>query len=429
MLVLRRIRVHAESVAPGRRRRVEPTAEHPTEMLRRLIRPPGDDEVPAGVESDLWLPAHAPDIRVGVDLELWPLRRAGGVEPPAEGAGTPGRLAAVLRPHDGEPAIRFHVHVRENRRAGQVRADLEVGPLGGAQRVETARADPGRDVAAPDHDEVPGRIRCDVGKGLAAGGERARRDLREQRSARRIEASHPGREAARSVPVPCDDEVVAGVHRHRGPDLQAGRVGRHGDLAALRRAVGIEHAGEDAEATPVLAFGLPHDDEVPQVAPRDRRPRLGAGGMQVDLELGFLRDPLRVEPSREDLAIGEAHVVADPRHHEVAVGVRGDGGRQLVAGGVVAGRKFEPRPLLGRGGRGQGRQSDAGRSYEPRAGRGQADTPSPQVIGHMGLQSIDRNRQSKHDSSLAGSGPGMRFPSRWGVFFGRESVWSRSKRR
>ena len=88
--------------------------------------------------------------------------------------------------------------------------------------------------------------------------------------------------------LPHGDEAAVGERRHRGHGLRSRSMGIDPELAAGRASIGIEDLAVNAVARPVLAVGLPDNDEAAVGERRNGRENLLPLGMGVDSE--FIAD-------------------------------------------------------------------------------------------------------------------------------------------
>jgi hypothetical protein len=134
--------------------------------------------------------------------------------------------------------------------------------------------------------------------------------------------------------VPGDDEISVGVHRHGGVRLAEGRVGVDAELRARGRPGGGVPLGVDVRVVAgAHARAFPDDDEVPVGVHGDRGDVLGAGGVRVDAEFRAGGGAAERVALGVNAFAGPVLEVAHPHDDEVPVGVGGDGGEVLAVVG------------------------------------------------------------------------------------------------
>src|SRR6185503_1642705 len=270
---------------------------------------------------------------VGVDPELAPLPDSGGVESLAEYV-----VAPVLdgRPDDLEGPVLVRGHGGGRLQPGRVGVDLELGPLRRSGRVEPPAEDAVvvavLTLAGPYDDEVATGVGGHPGRRLIAGGERADVELASLAGSGRGEALA---EDAISAPIlgvamPYDDEVAIRLRAYDRRPLHPGGVGVDLELDALGDSKGVEELAGHAQGL-VRAIAAPHHDEVPVDVRGDRGVVVQSGGVGVDAKLAPLPDPGGVETLAEDAVTAGVLADAQPDDDEIPVAVRGHGGDGLGA--------------------------------------------------------------------------------------------------
>src|SRR4029077_18809519 len=122
--------------------------------------------------------------------------------------------------------------------------------------------------------------------------------------------------------------------RYAGPELEARRVGVDQELARDRRARGVEPPSDDAVARTVLIPAVPDHDEIARRVHADARIELCIPRRGVDLELSALTRARGVELLAEDSGAGSVLAEAGPDDDELAGGIDGHAGGDLVPGRV-----------------------------------------------------------------------------------------------
>ena len=142
------------------------------------------------------------------------------------------------------------------------------------------------------------------------------------------------------VGLPSNDEAAIGQGSHRADYLRFTRVGVDPEFVALRRTLGVVSLSVDTPDSPVLASGIPRDDEAPIGKPCHHRRPLPVGRVGVDLEFGALSNALGIVSLAVSAPLIPVLPVGRPCDDEAAIGEGGHRGVPLQIGRVCVDLEF-----------------------------------------------------------------------------------------